>query len=467
VVPKKKLSFILGNPPFVGYSNQNNDQKKDILSVCVDEYGKPYKTAGKIDYVAAWYYKASKYIAGTSIRVAFVSTNSITQGEQVAAVWKPLFEMFGIRIDFAYRTFKWSNEAKGKAAVHCVIIGFSVPSYSELARQQTSLFKDYEGFSVSEPQGDDDVKRRFVYEDDGTKIEAENINPYLVDAPNIFVESRTKPLCDIPELVYGNKPTDGGHLFIEADEYKEFIAKEPKAKTYIKKIYGSTEYINNIDRYCLWLVDAEPLEIKKMPLVMERIEKVRKFRLASKKEMTRDSAASPTLFQEIRQPTTKYVIIPRVSSEKRKYVPIGFLSPKIIVNDSVHIIPNATLYHFGILTSSVHNAWMRAVCGRLEMRYRYSALIVYNNFPWPDATDTQKAIIKELAQGVLDARSKFPKSSLAALYDPLTMPPALLKAHKALDKAVMKLYKFGKDMSEAEIVAELMGRYEKLVKGEK
>jgi len=300
----------------------------------------------------------------------------------------------------------------------------------------------------------------FIYESDGTKIRAKNINPYLIDAPNIFIESRTKPICDVPEMVYGNKPTDGGYLFIEADEYESFIKNEPNARKYIKKIYGSEEYINNLDRYCLWLVDAEPSEIRNMPLVMERIEKVRKFRLASEKKATRESATTPMLFQEIRQPKKDFIIIPRVSSEKRNYIPLGFMPSKVIVNDAVQIIPNATLYHFGILTSSVHNAWMRAVCGRLEMRYRYSKDIVYNNFIWPNATDEQKTTIEKLAQGVLEARAKFPESSLADLYDPLAMPPELLKAHRELDKAVMKLYGFGKDVSEAEIVAELMGRYQ-------
>jgi hypothetical protein len=302
----------------------------------------------------------------------------------------------------------------------------------------------------------------FCIYDGDEKILAKNINPYLVDAPNVFVESRSTALCDVPAMVYGNKPTDGGHLFIEIDEYDDFIAKEPNAKKYIRKIYGAMEYINNTDRYCLWLVGAEPLEIKKMPLVMDRIEKVRKFRLASNKKATQDSAATPTLFQEIRQPTSNYIIIPRVSSEKRKYIPIGFLSPDIIVNDSVQLIPNATLYHFGILTSNVHNAWMRAVCGRLKSDYRYSKDIVYNNFPWVETTNEQKAMIEKLSQNILYIRAKFSESSLADLYDPLTMPPELLKAHQALDRAVAKIYRFTKDMTETEIVSELMKMYQKL-----
>lgn len=436
IVPKQELSYILGNPPFVGYANQSAEQKNDILSVYLDINGKASKNAGKIDYVAAWYYKAAKIMAGTQIRAAFVSTNSITQGEQVAAVWKPLFEMFGINIDFAYRTFKWNNEAKGKAAVHCVIVGFSTGRHGE----------------------------KIIFDGD-EKIIAKNINPYLVDAPDIFVESRTNAICDVPAMVYGNKPTDGGHLFIEADEYGAFIEREPLSQKYIKRIYGATEYINNLDRYCLWLVDAEPSEIKKMPLVMERIEKVRQFRLASPKQATRDSAAVPALFQEIRHPENDYIIVPRHSSENREYIPVGFVSHDIIVNDAVLMIPNATLYHFGILTSNVHMAWVRTVCGRLKSDYRYSKDIVYNDFPWPDATDAQKSEIEKLAQAVLDARALFPDSSLADLYDPLTMPPNLLKAHQNFDRAVMKLYGFSvKDTTEAECVARLMERYEKLVK---
>jgi hypothetical protein len=431
VIPSRELAYILGNPPFVGYSNQSAEQKADILSVYVDGNGKPFKTAGKIDYVAAWYCKAAKYMAGTNIRAAFVSTNSITQGEQVAAVWQPLFDMFGIHIDFGYRTFKWSNEAKGKAAVHCVIVGFSTAESGE----------------------------KLIF-DGEEKMRANNINPYLIDAPDVFIGGRANSLCDVPPMVYGNKPTDGGHLFIEADEYAEFIAREPEAEKYIKRIYGATEYINGIDRYCLWLVNASPGVLRNMPLVMERVAKVRQFRLASSKKATRESAETPTLFQEIRQPDSEYIIVPRHSSENRRYIPLGFVSADIIVNDAVQMIPKATLYHYGILTSNVHMAWVRAVCGRIKSDYRYSKDIVYNNFPWPDATDEQKAVVEQLAQGVLDARAKFPGASLADLYDPLTMPPQLLKAHQNLDRAVMRLYGFpvGKT-TEADCVAALMERY--------
>jgi len=437
VVAKADLSYILGNPPFLGYSNQSPEQKADILSVYLDAKGKPFKTAGKIDYVAAWYYKTAKFLQNTNIRAAFVSTNSITQGEQVAAVWKPLFDMFGIHIDFAYRTFKWTNEAKGKAAVHCVIVGFSVGGRGE----------------------------RVIFDGDDGVI-AKNISPYLIDAPVIFVESRNRAICDVPAMVYGNKPTDGGYLFFDADEYADFVAKEPRAEKYIKKILGANEYINGIDRYCLWLVGADPTELKKMSLVMERINNVQQFRLASTKAATVQSAETPTLFQEVRQPDTEYIAIPKVSSERRKYVPIGYMPPEIIAKDQVFILPNASLYHFGILTSNVHNAWMRAVCGRMKSDYNYSNTIVYNNFPWPNATDAQKAEIGKLAQAVLDARKIFPDSSLADLYDPNFTPPDLLKAHRNLDYAVMKLYGFPvkKDFAEADCVAGLMGMYQELIR---
>ncbi|GHU82362.1 methylase [Clostridia bacterium] len=438
VVPKRELSFILGNPPFVGYSNQSAEQKSDVLSVFLDDKDKPYKNAGKVDYVSMWHYKASKYMLGTAIRTAFVSTNSIVQGEQVAAIWEPLFKMFRVHIDFGYRTFVWSNEAKGKAAVHCVIVGFS--SYANL-------------------------KKKIIFDEDGNRTEANNINAYLVDAPDVFVNSRTKPLCDVPDMVYGNKPTDGGYFFFNDNDYAEFIELEPIAKKYIRKMYGATEYINNVNRYCLWLVNVNPGDLRKMPKVMERIEAVRAFRSSSTKQATRDSASTPTLFQEIRHPDSDYIIIPRHSSERRKYIPFGFVSPEIIVNDAVQMIPFATLYHFGILTSNIHNAWIRAVCGRIKSDYRYSKDIVYNNFPWPTPTDPQKAAIETAAQGVLDARAKFPESSLADLYDPLTMPPELIKAHNVLNKAVWAAYGFTTKSikSEAECVARLMEMYRVLV----
>ncbi len=437
VVPKDKLNYIMGNPPFVGYSLQSPEQKQDILSIYVDEKGKQYKTAGKIDYVSGWYFKASQMIVNTNIRVAFVSTNSITQGEQVASVWKPLYERFNIHIDFAHQTFRWDSEASAKAQVHCVIVGFS----SVISNRQKRLYSS----------------ERMLY--------VENINFYLIEAPNVFVESRTASICNVPQMVYGNKPTDGGFLFLDRDEKEKALKSEPQIEKYIKPIYGATEYINNKERYCLWLVGASPADIRKSLFISDRVENVKSFRLSSTKEATRKSADTPMLFQEIRQPNTEYIIVPRVSSENRKYIPIGFMNADIIVTDAVQFIPDADLYQFGVLTSNVHMAWMRAVGGRLKSDYRYSKDIVYNNFPWPSPTEEQKEEIEKTAQAILDARALYPDCSLADLYDELTMPPELRKAHQANDKAVMKAYGFwGKLNTESECVAELMKMYQELVK---
>ena len=402
VVPKHELNYIMGNPPFVGYSLQSKAQKDDILSVYVDEKGKPYKTAGKIDYVSGWYFKAAQLMQGTAVRTAFVSTNSITQGEQVAGVWKPLYERFGIHIDFAHRTFRWDSEASIKAHVHCVIVGFS-----------------------NEPNPA--PKRIYTTE---RYQEVENINPYLLDAPNVFIDSRTNSICNVPQMVYGNKPTDGGFLFLSPEERDELLKREPGTEKFIRQIYGATEYINNKARYCLWLVGASPSELRKSPFIMERVEQVRQFRLNSTKAATQRSADTPTLFQEIRHPDSEYIIIPRHSSETRRYIPFGFVQPQIVVNDAVQIIPDAKIYHFGIMMSNVHMAWTRAVCGRIKSDYRYSKDVVYNNFPWPTPTDTQKTKIEQTAQAILDARARYPESSLADLYDELTMPPELRKAHQ-------------------------------------
>ena len=436
VVPKHELNYIMGNPPFVGYSLQSKAQKDDILSVYVDEKGKPYKTAGKIDYVSGWYFKAAQLMQGTAVRTAFVSTNSITQGEQVAGVWKPLYERFGIHIDFAHRTFRWDSEASIKAHVHCVIVGFS-----------------------NEPNPA--PKRIYTTE---RYQEVENINPYLLDAPNVFIDSRTNSICNVPQMVYGNKPTDGGFLFLSPEERDELLKREPGTEKFIRQIYGATEYINNKARYCLWLVGASPAELRKSPFIMERVEQVRQFRLNSTKAATQRSADTPTLFQEIRHPDSEYIIIPRHSSETRRYIPFGFVQPQIVVNDAVQIIPDAKIYHFGIMMSNVHMAWTRAVCGRIKSDYRYSKDVVYNNFPWPTPTDTQKAKIEQTAQAILDARARYPESSLADLYDELTMPPELRKAHQDNDRAVMQAYGFSvRDMTESKCVAELMRMYQKLV----
>ncbi|MCL1996306.1 MAG: N-6 DNA methylase [Defluviitaleaceae bacterium] len=438
VVPKHKLSYIMGNPPFVGYSNQSIEQKAEMLAIYVDEKGNPFKTAGKIDYVAAWYYKAAEYMRETQIRTAFVSTNSITQGEQVAAVWKPLFDMFGITIDFAHRTFKWSSEANEKAAVHCVIVGFSIGHKGE----------------------------RVIY-DGEIRTVAKNISPYLIDSKTIFIEGRRKPLCDAPEMIAGGKPTDGGFLILNEKERNELVCEEPQAEKYIRRYYMGNDFINDIKRYCLWLVDCPPHELLKMPKVRVRVESVRQARLNSPKAATRAKAETPMLFDEIRNITgDNYIAVPKVSSERRRYIPIGYLPIDNIPGDKLFVISDIDLYGFGILTSNVHMAWMRTVCGRLKSDYSYSNTIVYNNFPWPDATDKQKAEIERLAQNVLTAREKYPDSTLANMYGETSMlyHTDLLNAHRELDRAVMKLYGFPvKDFSEADCVAALMDMYQKLI----
>ena len=432
VVPKAHLNYIIGNPPFVGYSLQSKEQKDDILSVFVDINGKPFKTAGKIDYVAGWYYKASELMQHTNIRAALVSTNSITQGEQVAAIWKPLKEMFGIHIDFAHRTFRWDSEASLKAHVHCVIVGFS---------------------NVAVP--------KVIYDNDKQK-NSDNINAYLIDAPDVYIESRKHPLCDVPEMVTGNRPADGGHLIIEAEDYADFIKQEPSSQKYIKKLLGAAEFINNKERWCLWLVDASPSELRNMPLVLKRIQACKEDRENAPDEGRRKLALTPHLFREQLNPET-YIIVPSVSSERRRYVPMGFLTKDTIPTNLVLIIPDATLYHFGILESNVHMAWMREVCGRLKSDYRYSKDVVYNNFPWPNPTDEQKTKIEQTAQAILDARALYPDSSLADLYDELTMPVELRRAHQDNDRAVMAAYGFDvKTMTESQCVAELFKLYQQL-----
>jgi len=428
VVPKESLSYVLGNPPFVGKKEQTQIQKAEIIDVFENQKG-----VGILDYVSGWYKKATQMICGTSIRVAFVSTNSISQGEQPAILWKSLLDK--VKIDFAYRTFKWSNEAKGKAAVHCVIIGFS----QNPVRSERTIF------------------------DENDKTIATNINPYLVDAPNVLIGNRTKPLCNVPEMMYGSMPIDDGALILSHNEKEDLLKVEPQSQKFLRKYVGGEEFINNTVRYCLWLKGFAPHEIMNSKIVAERIVLCQKFRKQSDRPQTKALADTPYLFGEIRQPDTNMLIVPKVSSENRKYLPIGFLSPEIIVNGSALIIPSATLYHFGILSSIVHNAWTRAVCGRMKSDYQYSASIVYNNFIWTDASDQQKIEIEKLAQAVLDAGAMYTSSSLAALYS-LVMPPELLKAHQALDRAVMKLYGFTPTMTEPEIVAALMERYQGITK---
>ena len=428
IVPKHELDYIMGNPPFVGGMMATKEQKADMLFAIGDVKG-----LGELDYVAAWYYNAAEYIQGTKIEVAFVSTNSICQGQQAATLWKPLFEK-GVRIQFAHRTFIWDSEAKVKAHVHCVIVCFSLWNRAKKAL--------YDNYSV-----------RYV----------ENINSYLAEAPNIFVESRTNPLCDIPKIRFGSMPRDGGGFILSDEEKDELLKKEPLAAKWIRPYLGAYEFINNKSRWCLWMVGANPHELKQCPTVMRRVESVRDFRANSVAAGTRKFAETPTLFCQIAQPNSEYIAVPKTSSERRRYVPIGFLPNTVIASDLLFLIPNATLYHFSVLTSNVHNAWMRTVCGRLKSDYRYAKDIVYNNFPWPTPTEEQKAKIEQTAQGILDARALYPDCSLADLYDELTMPPELRKAHQANDRAVMQAYGFDiKTTTEASCVAELMKMYQKL-----
>lgn len=442
IVPKEKLSYIIGNPPFVGHSIQNEQQKKEIRSIYVDENGKEYNLAGKIDYVAGWYFKAASLISNTNIKVAFVSTNSICQGEQVVGVWQPLYKRFGVNIDFAYQTFKWGSEAKDKAAVHCVIVGFSTNHNNE----KKQLFSSTDKLDL-----------------------VDNINPYLLSGKTIFVESVKTPICPVSPMYFGSKPTDGGYFFLTPEEKQVIVRKEPQSEKYIRKVLGAQEYINNVERYCLWLVGITPSELKSSPMIYERVKKVREFRLASKAESTRKFADRPTEFKQNAQPNKPYLIVPRVSSENRRYVPIGYIDPEVIATDATQIIPNATLYEFGVITSNVHMAWMRTVAGRLEMRYRYSNTIVYNTFPWPQVTEEQKEFIAKTAQEILDARSLYPNSSLAHLYDETAMPGELRKAHQKNDVAVMKAYGMikkvnGKDklMTESETMSKLFEMYEQI-----
>jgi hypothetical protein len=434
VVSPNELNYIMGNPPFVGARIMNKAQKDDVLSI----FGAKWKNVGNLDYVCCWYKKAVEFIKETNIVAALVSTNSVTQGEMVANLWKPIFEQ-GVHIDFAYRTFRWDSEASIKAHVHCVIVGFSAHD----SKRKRKLF------SGAEPQLVD------------------NINAYLLSADNIFVESRSKALCDVPEIGIGNKPIDGGFYLFEKEEMEDFIKKEPKSEQYFRPWYGSREFINRSPRYCLWLGDCPPDELRKMPECRKRVEAVREYRLSSTSAGTVKLADKPTRFHVENMPSGTYIVIPRHSSEKRRYIPFGFMSTNVLCGDANLMIPNASLYHFGILTSNVHMAWIRAVCGRLEMRYRYSKDIVYNNFPWPDPTGEQKETIARTAQAILDARERYPSASLADLYDEVTMPADLRKAHHDNDRAVMQAYGFNvREMSEADCVAALMKMYEKLTASE-
>ena len=430
VVPKDKLNYIMGNPPFVGYAYQSREQKQELALVS-DNTGK------NLDYVAGWYFKASKLIVNTNIKVAFVSTNSITQGEQVASVWKPLYERFNIHIDFAHRTFRWDSEANLKAHVHCVIVGFSTLPNSKLKQ---------------------------LYSSDRLQL-VDNINFYLIDAPTIFIEKSAKPICNVTEIIRGSSPNDDGNLLMTIEEYAEYANAEPQGIKFVRPFMMGKDFIQRKPRYCFWLVGANPTDIKKCPLLLKRIEAVKAFREKSKRERTLELANTPMLFEDMRISDERYIAIPKVSSESRRYIPIDYLGREVIPGDKLFFMKNATIYDFGIITSNVHNAWMRAVCGRLEMRYSYSNTIVYNNFPWCTPTAEQKAKIEQTAQAILDARALYPDCSLADLYDEVTMPPELRKAHQANDKAVMQAYGFwGKLNTESECVAELMKMYQELTK---
>lgn len=430
IISKEKCRYIMGNPPFLGARLKSKSQKEDLISV----FGQDWKHVGDMDYVCCWYKKASDYMKSTEIKTALVSTNSVSQGETVANLWKPLFES-GVHIDFAHRTFRWDSEAKIKAHVHCVIIGFS-----------TSMNK----------------KPKELYDSNYLQI-VNNINGYLVDADNVFIEKRNSPLFDVPELITGCQRLDDDNFMFTDYEKEKFIAKEPLSAKYFYKWYGAAEFINNKSRWCLYLGQVSPADLNKMPYVKEIVLKVKEYRLKSDRAQTKKYADYPTKFYLEVIPTSNYIAVPVVSSERRRYIPMGFLDTNVLCSNQLNMIPNAGMYHLGVLSSNVHMAWVRAVCGRLKSDYRYSKDIVYNNFPWPSPTDEQKEKIKQTAQGILDARALFPDSSLADLYDPLTMPKELSDAHTANDRAVMQAYGFNiKGMSEADCVAELMKMYKSL-----
>ncbi|MFN5255787.1 MAG: DNA methyltransferase [Limnohabitans sp.] len=442
VLPAERCSYVLGNPPFLGKTYQNKEQKADLASVMHGIHG-----AGDLDFVCGWYVLAAQYMKSTGTQAAFVSTNSITQGEQVAVLWGEM-QRLGMHIHFAHRTFQWNNEASGKAAVHCVIVGFGP---NDQAVKTLYEYEDIKGLPHAVP-----VKR---------------INAYLVDAPDVLLNKRRTPICLVPEMTYGSKPTDGGHLLMDEDEKKALVDAEPQAAKWIRPFLGAEEFINSKQRWCLWLVDCPPKELRHMPEVMKRVQAVKEMRIASSDKQTQTDAGTPTLFQKIRQPTSNYLLIPLHSSENRQYVPLGFCNSETICGNANSMIPDATLFHFGVMTSAMHNAFMRFTCGRLESRFRYSNTIVYNNYPWPGyagepISDKHRNAIEQAAQCVLDARAQFADASLADLYDPLTMPPVLLKAHQKLDTAVDAAYQPSGGnksyASDAERVAFLFELYQRI-----
>lgn len=431
VVPKEKLSYIMGNPPFVGFKFASSEQKEDMKAV----FGGKIKPA-LLDFVCGWYERAAEYIQGTNVEVAFVSTNSVSQGQMAGDLWSHILSTYKIHINFAWNTFAWKSESTDTANVHVVIIGFSCNNRNA----------------------------KYLYST-GTKRLVNNISPYLIDGDDILITSRKSPISNVPQIIMGNQAMDGGNLIIEEKDYDDFIKREPNALPYIKCYMMGNEFINNKKRWCLWLVDISPSELRKMPLVMERVKKVQEMRANSNDSGARKKAATPTLFREQRNPK-RFIAIPIVSSERRRYVPMGYLDDSVIAGNKLFIIPEAEIYHFGVLTSNVHMAWMRTVCGRMKSDYTYSKDIVYNNFPWCAPDEKQKATIEKTAQMILDARAKYPDCSLADLYDETTMPPELRKAHQANDKAVMQAYGFDyKTMTESECVAELMKMYQGLTEG--
>jgi hypothetical protein len=435
VLSPEKCSYILGNPPFVGHHYQSAEQKEDQRRVMSN-----ISAAGVIDFVANWHLLAAQYVQNTKIVAAFVSTNSICQGEQAGLLWSEMFGRYQIKIHFAHRTFAWESEARGKAHVHCIIVGFAN------FNNETKTIYDYE----SDPNNP-------------TISIVRNISPYLVEGNDVAVTNRSSAICDVPKMSWGNKPTDGGHFIMSREERDELVAKEPAAEKFIRPYMSGGDFINGLERYCLWLVDAAPNELRDMPMVSARINAVKQMRLASKAESTRKFAAYPTLFRQISQPKSEYLAIPEVSTQRRNFIPIAFVKPWVICSNKIQFVPDATNWHFGILTSTMHMAWMRQVCGRLKSDYSYSNTLVYNNFPWPlEATEAQRAKVEECAREVLVAREKFPASTLADLYDPVTMPPALAKAHESLDRAVDRCYRKDPFPSDRQRVEYLFALYEHL-----
>ena len=425
--------YIIGNPPFIGARQMEEEQKQDVIRI----FGAKWKNVGNLDYVCCWYKRAWQLMKHSDTKSAFVSTNSICQGEQVANLWQPLMED-GLHIDFAHRTFRWESESSQKAQVHCVIVGFSKDDYKE---KECLLFDN----------------------DKMTKVS--HINAYLTDAPDIFIWSRPKPICDVPLIGIGNKPIDGGNYLFDKDEMEDFISKEPASAAYFHPYYGAFEFINQKPRYCLWLGDCSPAELRRMPQCMKRVEAVREARLASKSVGTQKIADRPTRFHVENFPKEDYIVIPEVSTQRRRYIPMGIMTPNDICSNKLRIMPNVSRYHFGVLQSNVHMAWMRQVCGRMKSDYSYSIDVVYNNFPWPTPTEEQKAKIEQTAQDILNARALYPDSSLADLYDELTMPVELRKAHQDNDRAVMQAYGFPvkSTFTESQCVAELFRLYKIMV----